>query len=159
MLSWLDSPSPLPSTYFQYFRAHKPRVRIDGLFAPRGHSSLVFRPPSPLPKAVPGAGRFRLPITPSSLRVLPYPSRAALASSSRRIRFQQFREHGNGPSTQQGQNWQTPTFPSDGFRPHRLSGTPASGSRPPGLLRLCHRPTKARERLFSRTPRPHPFSC
>ena len=41
--------------------------------------SYVLLPPSPLPKAVPAAGRFRLPLTPLSLRFLPYPSRAARA--------------------------------------------------------------------------------
>ena len=39
----------------------------------------MFLPPSPLPKAVPAAGRFRLPLTPFSIRCLPYPSRAARA--------------------------------------------------------------------------------
>ena len=45
----------------------------------RGHSSLAFLPPSPLPMAVPAAGRFRLPLIPFSLRLLLYPSRAARA--------------------------------------------------------------------------------
>ena len=39
----------------------------------------MFLPPSPLPKAVPAAGRFRLPMTPFPLRVLPCPLRAARA--------------------------------------------------------------------------------
>ena len=39
----------------------------------------MFLPPSPLPKAVPAAGRFLLPLTPFSLRFLPHPSRAAWA--------------------------------------------------------------------------------
>ena len=37
----------------------------------------MFLPPSPLPKTTPAAGRFRLPLTPFSIRFLPYPSRAA----------------------------------------------------------------------------------
>ena len=39
----------------------------------------MFLPPSPLPKAVPATGRFHLPLTPFSLRFLPYPSRTARA--------------------------------------------------------------------------------
>ena len=39
----------------------------------------MFLPPSPLPKAVPAEGRFRLPLTLFSLRFLPYPSRAPRA--------------------------------------------------------------------------------
>ena len=39
----------------------------------------MFLPPSPLPKVVPAAGRFRLPPTPFSLRFLPYPLRVARA--------------------------------------------------------------------------------
>ena len=39
----------------------------------------MFLPPSPLPKAVPAAGQFRLPLTPFSLRFSPYPLRAAQA--------------------------------------------------------------------------------
>ena len=39
----------------------------------------MLLPPSPLLKAVPPVGRFRLPLTPFPLRFLPYPSRAARA--------------------------------------------------------------------------------
>ena len=39
----------------------------------------MFLPSSPLPKAVPAAGRFRLPLTPFSLWCLTFPSRAARA--------------------------------------------------------------------------------
>ena len=39
----------------------------------------MFPPLSPLPRAVPAAGRFHLPPTLFSLRSLPYPSRAARA--------------------------------------------------------------------------------
>ena len=39
----------------------------------------MLLPPSPLPKIVPAAGRSRVPLTPFSLRFLPYPSRAARA--------------------------------------------------------------------------------
>ena len=46
---------------------------------PREHSSLAFLPPSQLPKTVPVAGRFNPPLTPFSIRFLPYPSRAAQA--------------------------------------------------------------------------------
>ena len=70
---------PLTSTAFHDFGTHEPRMRIDGLSTPMGDSSLVFLPPSPLPKAVPAAGRFRLPLTLFSLRFLPYLSRAARA--------------------------------------------------------------------------------
>ena len=70
---------PLSSTAFTIF-AHTSHVYGLTAFLPlRGDSSLVFLPPSPLPKAVPAAGRFRLPLAPFSLRFLPYPSRAARA--------------------------------------------------------------------------------
>ena len=36
----------------------------------------MLSPPSPLPKAVPAAGQFRLPLTPFSFRLLSYPLRA-----------------------------------------------------------------------------------
>ena len=39
----------------------------------------MFLAPSPPPKAVPDAGQFRLPLTPFSLRFLPYLLRAAQA--------------------------------------------------------------------------------
>ena len=40
----------------------------------------MFLPSSPLPKAVPAVGRFRPPLTPFSIRFLPYPPRAKRAS-------------------------------------------------------------------------------
>ena len=73
---------PLTSTAFHEFRTREPRIKIDGLSASPGDSLLVFLPPSPLPKAVPAAGRFRLPLTPFFLWFLPYPSRAARAPGS-----------------------------------------------------------------------------
>ena len=77
MLPWVGSLSPLPRFTIFAHTSH-----IEGLTAfqfPRGDSSLVFLPPSPLPKAVPAAGRFHLPPTLFSLRLLSYPSRAARA--------------------------------------------------------------------------------
>ena len=75
MLPWVGSLSPLP--HFTIFARMSHVQGMTAFLLPRGDSSLVFLPPSPLPKAVPAAGRFCLPLTPFSLPFLPYPSRAA----------------------------------------------------------------------------------
>ena len=99
-LLWLDS-CPSPKAMFGWARAphgtcclgwapsHPYRISqfthtshvlgSTAFLLPRGDSSLVFLPPSPQPKTVPAACRFRLPPTPFSLRFLPYPSRATRA--------------------------------------------------------------------------------
>ena len=69
----------LTSIDFHDFHAHKRRIWIYGLSGRCRRSSLVVLPSSPLPKAVSASGRFRLALTPFSLRFLPYLSRAVRA--------------------------------------------------------------------------------
>ena len=77
MLPWAGSHSPRP-----HFTIFEHTTHVQGLTAfllPQGDSSLVFLPPSPLLKAVPAVGRFRMPLTPFPRRCLPSLSRAARA--------------------------------------------------------------------------------
>ena len=55
---------PFTSTAFHNFRTHKPHMGLTVFLLPRKESSLVFLPQSPLPKAVPAAGRSRLRLAP-----------------------------------------------------------------------------------------------
>ena len=76
---------PVTSTGFRDYRTHESRKELTAFELPRGHSLLVFLPPSPLPKAVPARGRSRLPLTTFSLLFLPYLSRAARALQKTRL--------------------------------------------------------------------------
>ena len=70
---------PLTPTDFYDFRTHEPRIWIDGISAPPGRLVARVCASVATAKVVPAAGRFRLPVTPFSLRLWPYTSRAARA--------------------------------------------------------------------------------
>ena len=70
---------PLTSTIFHDFRAHEPRMRIDGLSASTGNSSLVFLASVAAAKGGTGRGSISPAADTVFASFLPYPSRAARA--------------------------------------------------------------------------------